>query len=130
VKVHIDVPSRKQEDDRAVGPDEPGEDSTDSDRACTLDDLALPRIGMFDRPMPPPRESARLSSSSTWTGRPASRLAFIAAPRRMVTPTTFVRGLMAFTAAAIPDASPPPERGTRTNAASGVSSMISRPMVP
>jgi hypothetical protein len=80
--------------------------------------------------MPPPSESARLATSSTCTGRPASRLAFIAAPRAMLRPITRAFGKRPLTAAATPAASPPPESGTSTVAASGIASAISSPSVP
>lgn len=49
-------------------------------------------VTLLLRPMPPPNESARLGNASTCTGRPASRLTFIAALRSILTPTTFARG--------------------------------------
>ena len=51
------------------------------------------KVSRLSRPMPPPSESASVGSSSTGTGRPASRLAFIAAPRAIDTPITRAAGL-------------------------------------
>ena len=52
----------------------------------------MAKVSRLSRPMPPPSESASVGNSSTATGRPASRLAFIAAPRAIETPMTFVAG--------------------------------------
>ena len=90
----------------------------------------MAKVSRLSSPTPPPSESASVGSSSTSTGFPASRLAFIAAPRSMEMPITLTSGFSAFTAAAMPAASPPPESGTRTAAASGTASMISSPSVP
>ena len=46
----------------------------------------MAKVSRLSRPMPPPSESASVASSSTCTGRPASRLACIAAPRAIETP--------------------------------------------
>ena len=46
------------------------------------------------------------------------------------TPMTRVPGDMPFTAAATPEARPPPPMGTTTTSRSGISSISSRPTVP
>ena len=79
-------------------------------------------VQRFARPMPPPSESASVGSSATSTGRPAFRLACMAAPRSMLTPTTRTFGATPFTAQAMPAMSPPPDSGTTTVSTSGQSS--------
>ena len=88
------------------------------------------KLRRFGSPRPPPRELARVATSSTGTGRPAAKAACMAAPRSIETPMTRVLGLAALTARATPAARPPPESGTRTAARSGRSSISSRPAVP
>src|SRR5690606_7634939 len=90
----------------------------------------IAKVTRLPSPIPPPRESASVGSPSTPTRRPAARLAAIAAPRAMLTPITRVAGDKALTAAATPEASPPPERGTNTADGAGQSARISSPSVP
>ena len=90
----------------------------------------IENVCRFSSPIPPPSESASVSSSSTITGLPALRQATIAAPRSMQTPITRVLGDIVLTASATPANSPPPESGTRTASSSGASAMISSPSVP
>ena len=155
VQVHVDVAARQQDDGFAFELDFPGQDRRDADRAGAFDDLALDRVGMPDargdlgfgqqddiveqvsahaegvvgstgrcrRRANPPASATPV----TGTGLPASRLAFMAAPRCIETPMTLVEGEMPLTAAAMPAASPPPESCTSTVLAAGVASIISRP---
>ncbi|MNN75144.1 hypothetical protein D3C81_1914210 [compost metagenome] len=88
------------------------------------------RVCWLPKPMPPPSESARVGSSSTSTGLPACRLAYIAAPRCMLMPWVVIAGLMLFMANATPANRPPPDSGISTCSTSGNCSMISRPSVP
>ena len=130
---------RHQNDDGSRQPDLAGQQRGDTDRAGAFDDLLLgigvpdaggdlyfrqehdvvqqvaahPNVRRLARPMPPPSESASVGTSSTWTGLPAARLAFIAAPRCHGNADYFRAGLSAFHRSAIPEVRPPPESGTR-----------------
>lgn len=113
-----------------------------SARTCNLACIPAPRTAATEASLrarwfaaTAPAAAVRMSVKGleipqSCTGRPTSRLAFIAAPRSMVIPITLARDRTLLSAAATPAASPPPESGTSTVATSGTASTISRPIVP
>ena len=74
--------------------------------------------------------SAMVFALVSATTCPASSDAFMPAAPAACTPTMRTFGCSIFTAAATPEASPPPPMGTTMVSTSGRSSMISRPIVP
>jgi len=78
----------------------------------------------------PPMPSTNVGVRSTSTGRPAAIEAASGAAVSTSQPKTCTSGREARIAAAIPQLSPPPPKGTSTALTSGASSRISRPMVP
>mmetsp|Transcript_18395 Transcript_18395/g.49810 ORF Transcript_18395/g.49810 Transcript_18395/m.49810 type:complete len:215 (+) Transcript_18395:287-931(+) len=74
--------------------------------------------------------SARVGSTDTATGRPASSAAVYDAQRRGSTPMTFTFGLSVFAASAMPAIRPPPPTGTTMASTLGSCSSSSMPMVP
>jgi hypothetical protein len=158
VRFHVDVLSREHQHRRPRRPVPAREDRRDARRPpppSSTSPSSHRRSGSPRRSPPRSRGSCRPPARGSWRrcagslgrsrrranprastaprrapARPARSDATIAAPRSIETPTTRARGSSALIAAAMPEISPPPESGTSTQAASGASSAISRPIVP
>ena len=74
---------------------------------------------MLSKPILPPKQSAKVSNSSTSVGFPIFKLSYMEGPLSIETAIILTEGFCNFIAKAIPPINPPPEVGIITVSTSG-----------
>ena len=91
---------------------------------------AILKVYWLSKPILPPKQSAKVSSSLTSTGLPTFKLSYIEGPLFIEVAIIFTSGFCNFIAKAIPPINPPPDVGMITVSTSGKDFNISKPTVP